>query len=248
MGTGADWSAVRDHLATLDIQVAAPDLPGHGASVGQAASDYTMDAVSDRLAAQIGGGESAVVAGYSMGGRIALHLARRHPERVAGLVLVSASPGLRTATERAARRALDAERAAAIAADFPGFLDRWYRAPLWGGLADGLRQRLVERRLANDPAELAAVLEGLGTGAQPSHWSGLSDLPGPAWALTGSRDTKYVQIVREMAEAGPIQPVIVPDAGHALLDEAPAAVADALRAAVGSNARRLAFPPPTDSL
>ena len=48
-----------------------------------------------------------MLAGYSMGGRLALALALRHPERVRALVLVSASPGLADAEERAARRAAD---------------------------------------------------------------------------------------------------------------------------------------------
>lgn len=251
MGTGADWDAVRARLAeTLgadEPRVLVPDLPGHGVAVGLAPGATTMDGAADRLAALLGTDERAVVAGYSMGGRLALHLALRHPDRVAALVLVSASPGLRTDTERAARRRLDAERAAAIASDFPGFLDRWYRAPLWGDLDSDLRQRLVERRLPNVPDELAKSLEGMGTGTQPSHWNSLGTLSCPTWTLAGARDAKYVRIAREMARSGPVEPIIVPDAGHALLDEVPEAVAAVIGRALGSNARRVAFPPSTDS-
>ncbi len=68
------------------------------------------------------GVERPVIAGYSMGGRLALYLALRHPDRCAGLFLESASPGLEDAGERAARRAADGEMATRLEDDFEGFL------------------------------------------------------------------------------------------------------------------------------
>src|SRR3989304_3537640 len=55
-------------------------------------------AVFDQL-----GVEQTVLLGYSMGGRLALHLALAAPERIAALFLESASPGIDDPTERAAR-------------------------------------------------------------------------------------------------------------------------------------------------
>ena len=45
--------------------------------------------------------------GYSMGGRLALYLAGRHPRRFSCLVLESASPGLRTQEDRQKRQKQD---------------------------------------------------------------------------------------------------------------------------------------------
>ena len=232
LGRGADWDVVRAYLPP-HWAVDAPDLPGHGTAVGLGEDAYSMDGAAARLRARLG--EPADVVGYSMGGRLALHLAVTHPEAVRRLVLVSASPGLRTEAEREARRALDAARAADLAADPAGFLDRWYRMPLFD-LPDSLRQRLTADRIAHvDPAEAGRSLAGMGTGAQPSHWDALHSLAAPTWAVVGERDAKFVGLARAMAEAGAVREVVLPDVAHGLLAERPEALAAVLRQGLGGD-------------
>lgn len=234
MGRSADWDAVAADLGEA-AHLLAPDLAGHGTARALPAEP---DAEADRLialAAETSGGEPFVLAGYSMGGRLALHLLARYPKRVRGLVLVSSAPGLRTAEERAARRETDRQRAEAIAADYAAFLNHWYRMPLWGGLDEHLRQRLVIDRLnQNDPAALGRALEGLGTGAMAPLWDSLSRIRVPAVAVAGARDAKYLALADEMAREGPFRVSIAPDAGHALLAEAPHRVARAIRSVLFS--------------
>src|ERR671932_1131052 len=81
----------------------APDLPGHGQLAERRPA--TLAATLAYLRALVD--EPHVLAGYSMGGRIALHAALARPGAVRRLVLVGASPGLADAGERAARRAAD---------------------------------------------------------------------------------------------------------------------------------------------
>lgn len=220
LGKGADWRAVRAGLpAAWDVR--APDLPGHGAAVGLA--DYSMDGAADLALAGVDG--PADVVGYSMGGRLALHVAVTRPQAVGRLVLVAASPGIRAEPDRAARRALDGARAAAIAADLPAFLDRWYRMPLFASLPDGLRRRLAAERAHNDPAELAASLAGMGTGVQPWHGDGLAGISAPTLAVAGALDPKFVRLARDMARAPAVEAAVVPGAGHSLPSEAPDALA-----------------------
>jgi 2-succinyl-6-hydroxy-2,4-cyclohexadiene-1-carboxylate synthase len=230
LGRGTDWDPVALRL-TPSFRLLAPDLPGHGRAVGLPDAACTMDGAADALAATLDavGVDRAVAVGYSMGGRLALHFALRHPERVERLVLLSASPGLRTEEERAERRALDAARAAEIAADLPGFLARWYRMPPFATLSESQRARLVRERARNDPAELARSLSGMGTGAQPGHWEHLQEIRVGAWAVAGSKDAKFVEVARAMAAEGPFEAVVVPGLGHALVEERPLALTQLLR-------------------
>lgn len=87
-GSHANWLAAAPLLARFG-RVVAVDLPGFGRTppAGRSAS---VVANADFVATFIGWlGEPAVVVGNSMGGLVALALAARHPERVAGLVLVN---------------------------------------------------------------------------------------------------------------------------------------------------------------
>lgn len=175
----------------------------------------------------------AVVAGYSMGGRLALYLALRYPERCTGLFLESASPGLESAEDRTSRRASDEQLATRLESeDFEDFLEDWYRQPLFASLArdEELLQRTIATRRRNDPEELARSLRGMGTGSQPSLWGELSGLQAPALAVAGELDEKYAGIARRMAAASPkINFVVVPGAGHNVHVEAPEWCLETLR-------------------
>ena len=223
MGAADDWGEVTSALSE-DFRCITVDLPGHGASVGLPEERYAFDGTIAALAEALGDldVERCRVVGYSLGARLALALALREPRRIARLVLESGSPGLRTDAERAARRALDAERAEQIESDFEAFLGAWSRMPLFG-LADrsDRRDEFVERRRRNIPAELARSLRGSGTGQQPSLWTALATLAIPTLAVAGGRDERYVDLAFEMAAAGPtVMPLVVP-AGHAVHAEQP---------------------------
>ncbi len=154
--------------------------------------------------------------GYSMGGRLALHLAAHHSERFSSVVLESASPGLHTDAERAERRRLDQDRADELTRDFSGFLDNWYRMPLFASLPDGVRTRLIADRSAHDPSEIARALVGMGTGAQAPLWHHLAHLALPVYALAGSLDTKFAGLARQMeAKSGGLTAShVIEGAGH----------------------------------
>ena len=89
-GAGAsrmDWMDVIPVLASAN-SVYAPDLIGFGETPrGDFAHtpEYMADFLVEFMDAV--GVEEAILVGHSLGGRVCLELARRHPERVSGLVL-----------------------------------------------------------------------------------------------------------------------------------------------------------------
>jgi 2-succinyl-6-hydroxy-2,4-cyclohexadiene-1-carboxylate synthase len=224
--TGRSWAAVSDALAA-DHEVVLLDAPGHG---GSASVEAGLEDGADVLAEAVGGGPATWV-GYSMGGRWCLHVALRHPERVAGLVLLGATPGIEDPDERAARRARDLETADRVAAlGVPAFLDEWLAQPLFAGLT--VDEASLEDRRRNTVAGLRSSLERAGTGSQAPLWARLPELTMPVLALAGERDERYAELAARMAAAiGPqAEMALVPDAGHAAHLERPDAFTALLRA------------------
>ncbi len=95
-GFGASSFSWRDNVGPLSrhYRVWAVDLPGHGTSPAPLEADYSLEAltrgVRDFMDRQ--GIHRGAVAGNSLGGSLALLLARDFPERVTALVLIA--PGV----------------------------------------------------------------------------------------------------------------------------------------------------------
>jgi 2-succinyl-6-hydroxy-2,4-cyclohexadiene-1-carboxylate synthase len=229
MQTGRGWDEVVRHLDGERYRPLAPDIRGHGTAATRRPVDFSS-CVGDvlRLA-----GPRFALAGYSQGGRLALHVALAQPARVSRLVLVSATAGIEDDAERARRRAADERLAAWMEQDgrlMSEVADRWGAQPLFDTQRAEVAQAARADRLSNEPVHVAAALRGIGTGAMAPLWERLRELRGvPVTVLAGALDPKYVALGERLARALPrAQLQVVQDAGHALALEAPAAVAAAI--------------------
>ena len=156
---GAVWNGVRDSLAgrfTLHIV----DLPGHGHSQGAGTSSLVAmaDAVANATPKQ------SHLLGWSLGGLVALELARRHSDRVGNLVLVSATPCFlqRDDWPHAVKPAVLADFSARLATNYAATIKSFLALqvlsqPNQRGMINKLLQALTSRGLA-DPAALAGGL------------------------------------------------------------------------------------------
>jgi 2-succinyl-6-hydroxy-2,4-cyclohexadiene-1-carboxylate synthase len=234
-GSAATWASFLPQFTSRRRAIVV-DLIGHGGSdAPPEPARYRMERCVADLAALLDelAVERADVLGYSMGGRVALHLAAAYPERVRSLILESSSPGIADPAERETRAEADDALADAIERDgLAAFADRWERLPLFASqaaLPAATRERLHAQRLRNDPRGLANSLRGMGAGQQESLWQRLATLDTPTLLLTGALDTKYHAIATQMAESLPhAQVKIVPGAGHAVHLEQPEVFLDAV--------------------
>ncbi|HTU79034.1 MAG TPA: alpha/beta fold hydrolase [Solirubrobacteraceae bacterium] len=226
-GTHRAWDGV---IGALDHERYSPplalDLPGHGQAADAPRPITFAGCVEHVLALSPA---RFTLCGYSLGGRVALHVALAAPDRVQRLVLVSASPGIEDPAVRAARRESDRALAGELeTADYEGFIERWRSQPLFAGEppdAGGLA-RADQRR--NRPDALAAVLRGLGAGEMPPLLGRLGELQMPVTLLVGERDEKYIALARRMArELVDVELIVLPG-GHGLVFENPYGVADVL--------------------
>ncbi|HKH18632.1 MAG TPA: 2-succinyl-6-hydroxy-2,4-cyclohexadiene-1-carboxylate synthase [Solirubrobacteraceae bacterium] len=223
--TGRSWEPVLHALAAR-YRALAPDLPGHGEfSARRPASLAACDAYLRALA-----GDRITLAGYSMGGRIALHAALSLNDRIERLILIGATPGLADPAERSARAAADAALADRIEViGLEAFVREWSAQPLFAGMPRGIAEIAAADRMRNTASGLAAALRGLGTGAMPPLWERLEELAMPVELVVGERDEKFRAIAERMAPAlDDARLHVVPGAGHAAHLEAPEAIAEVI--------------------
>ena len=221
--TGRSWHPVIAALGERYWSVA-DDIRGHGDASERV--PVSLEAVIEDVDAAAGP-ERYTLVGYSMGGRIALHVALAAGDRVERLVLIGASPGIADEGERSARRRADEKLAGEIErSSIEEFARRWAQTPVLAGLPPAALDAAHADRLRSTPAGLARGLRGLGTGALPPLWERLGELAMPVTLAVGERDEKFRGIAAEMAVGIPRAPVvIVPGVGHAVHLEAPDAIA-----------------------
>ncbi len=240
MGSGEEWRPIIETLGPA-IHGLCPDLPGHGRTqAAEGAAGHSVETCIEGLLQGLDerGVAQCPVVGYSMGGRVALQFTLRHPSRVQRLVLESASPGIEDETQRAVRRARDAQMAGELRAlqdnreGFRAFLDEWYRHPMFASLEKqpALRAALIETRLDNSPDGLAESLLGMGAGAQSSLWRDLGSLSCPTLVIVGNLDRKYRLVGEQISEShSSIALYEMNECGHNVHLENPAAFTTVLR-------------------
>ena len=184
------------------------DAPGHGNNTNGA---RPLPQCADDIATSM---KAGILVGYSMGARMALHVALQHPEMVRQLVLISGTPGLKTDAERSARIQSDCELANRIEKiGTPAFIDEWLALPMFSGLSSETNQK--SDRLRNTTQGLADSLRFAGTGTQESHWPNLHRLSMPVHLIVGELDEKFTSIAREMKTLiSTSELIVVENAGH----------------------------------
>ena len=229
------WDAQSDALSDRQ-RVVRFDARGFGGSA-PAGGPLTMERIADDAAALLErlGVERAVVAGCSMGGYAALAFARRHPRRLAGLVLQDTKAGPDSEEAKTGRRSLATRVLAEGApAAVEAFLPR-----LLGETTHRERPELVARTreaiLAAPPQSVADALHGLAE--REDSRPALGSIRVPTLVIVGEEDVLTPPSEAEaIAAAVPgARLVRVARAGHLANLEDPQAVNAALRSFLGER-------------
>jgi 2-succinyl-6-hydroxy-2,4-cyclohexadiene-1-carboxylate synthase len=225
-GTSRSWEGVIAHLPAERYRPLALDLPGHG-DQADAPRPITFEncvhSVLERAPRRF------VLAGYSMGGRIALQLALAAPERIERLVLVSATAGIEDPAERAGRSKRDRRLAEEIErGSIEDFVERWRAQPMFAEDPPEVDRLARTDQSRNQVGGVAAALRGVGTGEMQPVWDRLPGLQLPVTVLAGRRDRKFVRVSERMVSLLPDALLQVVGGGHCLLLENPKLVAQAI--------------------
>lgn len=227
------WDDVVEVLGLQGVPTLAVDSPGFGQSEvpdGEPSLDLAADAVVATLEEL--GIDRVVVAGLSMGGYIALALAERYPERVAGIALLDTKATADTDAARANRLRIAQEALGEAGAD---------------AVAPMLTALLGATTLAEDPEVVeelrgrlaAAPPAGIAWGqramaGRPDRLAVLEHLTVPGLVLRGEEDEistaadAEAMLTALRAGGGSAELAVVPAAGHMTANEDPVETATAL--------------------
>lgn len=203
-------------LVTLGAErrVIAPDLPGFGMSPPPPA--FSVEVWADQIAAFLDELmiDRAVIGGCSMGGYITFALARRHPERVAGLLLVDTRANADTDEARAKRRA---QQELVERGGMPELVEGMLSALVSPRTRSEKPQLVDELRVemfAQPELGIVGALQALA--ARPDSTPLLSQITKPTLVVVGEDDTITPPDAARAIAAGiaGAQLEIIPGAGH----------------------------------
>ena len=216
-------------LIYKDVRVVVLDIPGHGISEVKGevhTMDYLADVVAGALdALQI---EKAYIVGHSMGGYVALSVCERHPNRVAGVVLLHSTPNADSEEKRKNR-----EREISLVKS--GKKELLAKSAPEAGFAVDNRRRcqpyiedLAEMVHLTEDEGIVALLGGMI--ARKDQNEMLRNLPAPQLFILGRKDGYIVPEVAEAMVAAHPQAAVawMENSGHMSFIEEPEACASAL--------------------
>ena len=220
-GSSADWNEVVANPALKDFQCLTPVLWDYFRETRRHGLEDWADWFCDGL----GASSKTLIAGYSLGGRLALHALLARPRLFAGAVIVSAHTGLADSRAREERLAADRTWSDLAASDWAGFLEKWERQPVFSGSA-----KLQDRgALSTWRVEISASFDAWSLGRQENLLPRLNEIHCPVLWVSGRRDDRFTQLARRAALAADGEHVIVESAGHRVPADCPSGLAAVIR-------------------
>lgn len=214
-GNGHSWHNQVDGLAASKHSPVAFDLPGHGRSSGveglRTVGDYAdfVAAFMDSL-----GFKSAVIAGWSMGGAIAMDFALRYPDRTEALALVATSAKFNLPADR-----VEGLRAIAMGRAPQSFLTDGYSPKTIKEKFELVREGWMEQIKTDPRVRYTDILACAEVDLRDS----IGKIAKPTLVLAGADDVSTTPTEAELIKSKipGAQLKVVADAGHMIARERP---------------------------
>ena len=244
-GSSRSWDEVVSRLPA-DQPIFRPHLLGHGEAGDAARCFLALPGGFEGEVGRIAGwlrsrtAEPVHLVGYSLGARVALGLALRYPGQVGRLTLIGVHPGLPEAGQggppgaREERRALEERWIRVLREEgTDAFVQMFERLPLFASqrhLPPALLSRQRALRRGQDALGLALSLDQLGLSRMPCFARELPALRIPLTLVVGGGDERFLRMATQMKkEVEGARLEVVAQAGHNVVLEQPAEIADILR-------------------
>lgn len=212
-GLGGDAGHWVEQLAHLwrSRRALALDLRGHGASQAGGDGDYSVEAFADDVVAVAEALELPpfVLVGHSMGGSVAAEVVHRHPERVAGLLLVDPNGDQSRLPASQVEEVLRA-----VGADPHGEL-RMQFSQVLAGAAPGVQEQVLDSLAETRPEALSGAFASL---ARYSPVNALETYDGPMLSIVSPLNSLPISLHR-LVERLPHHPM--PGTSHWLMLDRP---------------------------
>lgn len=224
------WILQARYFAHHGFNVLAVDLTGHGKSFGEAKN--TIAQYADWLVNLLDNGaiKQAAFIGHSMGSLIALDIAARYPSRVSQLALLGCSVPMAVSDvllDAAHHRPADAFDMLNIWGHAPQV--KWARSAIPGTSLMMAYKRLLEH---SRPGVLASDLGACQTFLMDE--AAIKNIVAPTLIISGARDMmtppKANALISKLIAGAQI--TTLANVGHAMMQEAPGEVLDALKSFV----------------
>lgn len=218
-GSSKDWNFIFNSLPKKFFPIAI-DLIGHGETDSPeelcmyscGSIIHQLNLISEKI-----GIDKFVIAGYSLGGRVALSYSIKYHNKILGAILESSTAGIEAISDKKERVEHDLLLADKIKSEgMEWFMKFWLELPMFHSLKEKFDIDYIRNeRAKNNVIGLSNMLAGFSTGLMSSYWQELKYLEFPVLLITGSEDQKFTDINRRMGELIPnVDLKIIDNAGH----------------------------------
>lgn len=242
-GAGHDhsvWTLQSRYFATHGWNVLVPDLPGHGQSEGP--QQESIGELADWVAAllEAAGTDPTLLAGHSMGSLIALETAARFPDKVSLLALIGSVAPMPVAPPLLEATLANRDKAHTM-------INQWSYAPrsqLGSSSIPGMNLTAMNERLMQRQGHGVLHRDMSACNAYAGGFDAAARVRCPTLLLSAAQDRMtppkaIAPLAGAFSQDTPVRKLVIPDAGHAMMAEAPAAVLEGLWNFAGAFASSL---------